>query len=133
MFPTNAPKVCTRSLTLNPQNAKTPWWGRGIPSPTPSPFNSFHKGCKSSIHPQVCTRSLILNLKILKLLYLFSGFLDRLCFLLKFRIDKYFKNSPKVCTRSLILNPKNAKTSWCGRGTHPPSAQSLHSRQSSPT
>ena len=87
------------------------------PPPTPSPFNSFHKGCKSSIHPQVCTRSLILNLKILKLLYLFSGFLDRLCFLLKFRIDKYFKKSPKVCTRSLILNPKHAKTPWCGRGT----------------
>ena len=28
-IPTNSPEVCTRSLTLSPQNAKTPWCGRG--------------------------------------------------------------------------------------------------------
>ena len=36
-IPTNSPKVCTRSLTLIPQNARTPWFGRGIFLPT-----SFH-------------------------------------------------------------------------------------------
>ena len=28
----NSPKVCTRSLSLNPKDAKNPWCGRGCPS-----------------------------------------------------------------------------------------------------
>ena len=41
-IPTNSPKVCTRSLNLGPQNAKTPLCGRGIPPLAPSPARLLH-------------------------------------------------------------------------------------------
>ena len=37
-IPTNSPKVCTRLLSLNPPNAKTPPLGRFAPSPVILPL-----------------------------------------------------------------------------------------------